>query len=198
MMKKYFVETQDYNFVAFVDDNNKAVIVPEEAFNEPLTLEVAKAADYSNLEDFDTAEEAAANYGTGEPPIDFNPNDYERVTDMMEIKDYREILGMSRAEMARQFKIPIRTLESWDAGVRQPPAWAEKLLVKELERMIEERKMKKIATTQLLSADEEIYFNKYSDGSYKEIINSEEFDSSLEELQRLIDSGKYRVTELTF
>lgn len=80
-MKRYFVETQDYNFVAFSDATGKAVVVDESAFQEPLTLEVARRTDYGSLEGFETAEEAAANYGTGEQLIDFNPDDYERVTE---------------------------------------------------------------------------------------------------------------------
>jgi DNA-binding transcriptional regulator YiaG len=52
------------------------------------------------------------------------------------IKELRQELGMSRAEMSRQFQIPIRTLENWDAGKNSPPEWAELLLIKELERMI--------------------------------------------------------------
>ena len=58
--------------------------------------------------------------------------------------------------------------------------------------------MKKIATTQLFSSDEEIYFNEYEDGSYRKVIDEIETDSSLEELQELIGTGKYRVTELTW
>lgn len=58
--------------------------------------------------------------------------------------------------------------------------------------------MKKIATTQLFSLDEEIYFNEYEDGSYKKVIGEIETDSSPEELQELINTGKYQVTELTW
>lgn len=55
------------------------------------------------------------------------------------IEEARRALGMSRAEMARQFEIPVRTLESWDAGVRKCPAWAEKLILEKLERMKAEK-----------------------------------------------------------
>lgn len=40
----------------------------------------------------------------------------------------RAILGVSRAEFSRRYGIPIRTLENWDAGIRQPPEWLLKLL----------------------------------------------------------------------
>lgn len=59
----------------------------------------------------------------------------------MTIKEKREEIGLSRAKMARLFEIPIRTLEDWDSGVRRPPAWAEKLILKELDNIGKELKM---------------------------------------------------------
>jgi DNA-binding transcriptional regulator YiaG len=50
----------------------------------------------------------------------------------MTIKEARESIGMSRAEMSRVFEIPIRTLEEWDAGRRLPPPYVEKLIVEKL------------------------------------------------------------------
>ena len=57
----------------------------------------------------------------------------------MTIKEAREAAGLSRAEMARQFEIPIRTLEEWDAGRRTPPPYVEKLIIEKLETMKKER-----------------------------------------------------------
>ncbi len=76
-MKRYFCEAQDYNVVIFADEAGRAVMIEETAFDEPLTLEAARAADYSNLEGFETIEEAAANY-TGEI-INFYPDEFENV-----------------------------------------------------------------------------------------------------------------------
>ena len=45
------------------------------------------------------------------------------------IEEARCALGMSRAEMSRQFEIPLRTIENWDSGSRLCPAWAEKLII---------------------------------------------------------------------
>lgn len=56
----------------------------------------------------------------------------------MTIKESRTAAGLSRAEMSRRFEIPIRTLENWESGVNQPPAWAEKLIIEKLERMAKE------------------------------------------------------------
>jgi DNA-binding transcriptional regulator YiaG len=55
----------------------------------------------------------------------------------MTIKEARMKAGISRAEMSRRFEIPIRTLENWESGVNQPPAWAEKLIVEKLYSMCE-------------------------------------------------------------
>ena len=49
------------------------------------------------------------------------------------IKEAREALGMSRAEMAREFGMPIRTLENWDREISSPPMWGEKLILEKLE-----------------------------------------------------------------
>lgn len=57
----------------------------------------------------------------------------------MTIKKKREEIGLSRAEMARQFKIPIRTLENWEAGINHPPVWAEKLIIEKLENIKNEK-----------------------------------------------------------
>ena len=58
---------------------------------------------------------------------------------MSKIKEARMSIGMSRAEMHRVFEIPVRTLEDWDSGKRNPPVWAEKLILEKLERMKEEQ-----------------------------------------------------------
>ncbi len=46
----------------------------------------------------------------------------------MKSEEIRSILGISRAEFSRRYEIPIRTIENWDAGKTNPPAWLLKLL----------------------------------------------------------------------
>lgn len=58
--------------------------------------------------------------------------------------------------------------------------------------------MKKLATTQLINKNEEIYINEYENGSYTKVIDEVETQISLEELQELVNSGDYEVIELTF
>ena len=57
--------------------------------------------------------------------------------------------------------------------------------------------MKKIATTQLFNSEEEIYFNEFADGSFEKVIDEKATNSSFEELQELVNTGKYQVIELT-
>ena len=52
----------------------------------------------------------------------------------MRSKEIRALLGVSRAEFSRRYKIPIRTLEDWDAGKREAPEWVWELL----ERVVKE------------------------------------------------------------
>ena len=51
------------------------------------------------------------------------------------IKAARIRAGLSQAEMSRQFKIPIRTLQDWEAGKRNTPEWAEILIIEKLENI---------------------------------------------------------------
>jgi putative transcriptional regulator len=48
--------------------------------------------------------------------------------------EIRQILGISRAEFSRRYNIPVRTLEDWDSGKREPPAYVIALL----ERVVKE------------------------------------------------------------
>ena len=65
-MKKFFVELNAFNAVAFLDDQNKALVIDETEANyaQPLTLEVAKN---SFVDGFvaDTADEAKCELGLG-------------------------------------------------------------------------------------------------------------------------------------
>lgn len=79
-MKRFFIETNGYNMVAFVDDKNKAFILHEQSFDTELTLETAKNADYSNLDGCKTAEDCAGAMGMGE----------DRIFDFKELLSYAE------------------------------------------------------------------------------------------------------------
>lgn len=44
------------------------------------------------------------------------------------IRDLREQTGMNRKEFSEYTKIPVRTLEDWEAGRRTPPEYIPRLL----------------------------------------------------------------------
>lgn len=56
---------------------------------------------------------------------------------------------MTQKEVAEFFEMPPRTWQAWDQDYRQPPHWAERLIIKELmdlaEKRIEERAEKRMA-----------------------------------------------------
>lgn len=79
-MKRYFVETNAYNMVVFVDVEGNAYAFYDTAFDEPLTLETAMAADYSNCEGCETAEDIMYATGVGET-FTWNEDEFESVTE---------------------------------------------------------------------------------------------------------------------
>ena len=57
----------------------------------------------------------------------------------MTIKEARQAAGLTQKQMSDFFEIPLRTIESWDAGDRKPPAYVEKLIVEKLLSMKKEQ-----------------------------------------------------------
>ena len=83
-MKRVFVTAEDYNMVVMADDNGRGFVIDETAFDEPLTLEVARNADYSSFDGCETAEECAESIGTAEAEqnvISFNAAEYSTVVE---------------------------------------------------------------------------------------------------------------------
>ena len=66
----------------------------------------------------------------------------KKVMSVMTIKEMRTLLGVSRAEFSRRYKIPIRTLESWESGDRKPPAYVVELLGRAVKSDIDEMRAK--------------------------------------------------------
>lgn len=64
------------------------------------------------------------------------------------IKSARLKAGLSRPEMFRKLRIPVRTIENWEANVNNTPEWAEMLVLEKLENMIEENKKAVDKTTE--------------------------------------------------
>ena len=58
------------------------------------------------------------------------------------IKELRVQAGMKRKEFSEYTKIPVRTLEDWEAGRRTPPEYIPRLLAYQLkyDELVKERK----------------------------------------------------------
>lgn len=50
----------------------------------------------------------------------------------MNIKEARLFAGLTQAQVEEQFSIPVRSLQNWEAGVRQPPEYVEEYLIQKL------------------------------------------------------------------
>ena len=57
----------------------------------------------------------------------------------MEIKDARIAAGMTQQEMSDKLGIPKRTIENWEGGVTKPPEYVKNLVLRELERIRQEK-----------------------------------------------------------
>ena len=52
----------------------------------------------------------------------------EKMATSQIIKEMRERTGMNRKEFSEYTKIPVRTLEDWEAGKRTPPQYIPRLI----------------------------------------------------------------------
>ena len=53
------------------------------------------------------------------------------------LKAARSALGLSQQKLSDLLDISRRNIENWESGVNAPPEWAGRLVLKELERMID-------------------------------------------------------------
>ena len=61
------------------------------------------------------------------------------------IKELRQQTGMNRREFSEYTKIPVRTLEDWEAGKRTPPEYVTRLLKYQLlyDKWIKDKELQK-------------------------------------------------------
>ena len=55
------------------------------------------------------------------------------------IKSIREALQVSQSQFSERFNIPVKTVQSWESGIRKPPAYIPQMLIRicELESELE-------------------------------------------------------------
>ena len=76
---------------------------------------------------------------------------------MNSIKEYRTKAHMTQADLSDYLGIPLRTIEDWEAGKRNPAPWAEELIIRQLKELIHPCLMKK-------------FLNKFSDLAYEKML----------------------------
>ena len=54
-----------------------------------------------------------------------------------QFKDLRKQLGMSQAKLSNHYGMSKRSVESWEEGTRVPPDWIQKLILSDMQRLIE-------------------------------------------------------------
>ena len=57
----------------------------------------------------------------------------------MDIKQARELAGLSKSDLTRILGIPSTTIDGWDYYHRLPPVWCERLLIKEFLEIAKEK-----------------------------------------------------------
>lgn len=60
---------------------------------------------------------------------------------IVQLKEIREIHGLSQQELSDHFHIPKRTIENWEEGKRRPPIYVKLMIAKIL---MLEKKLKKL------------------------------------------------------
>lgn len=57
---------------------------------------------------------------------------------MKTIKEARQAAGLSQQGVTDTLGIPRRTLQDWETGKRNPPGWAEALVIEKLEKIAQD------------------------------------------------------------
>ena len=58
----------------------------------------------------------------------------------MKIKEMRAQLGVTQSEFSRRYNIPLRTIQNWEAGLRKPPEYINKLIENKIQEDLINRK----------------------------------------------------------
>jgi DNA-binding transcriptional regulator YiaG len=58
----------------------------------------------------------------------------------MNIKEARALAKLTQKQVSEILNIPLRTIENWEAGVRNPPSYVEALVVEKIQKIAREQK----------------------------------------------------------
>jgi len=62
----------------------------------------------------------------------------------MEIKELRQLTGLSQVNFGKRLNIPMRTIQDWEAGKRTPPEYVKELIEYRIKKELEEKNMENI------------------------------------------------------
>lgn len=60
----------------------------------------------------------------------------------MTIREARKSVGITQRTLSELLEIPLRTIEDWDSGKRNPPRYVEKLIVEKILSFGENKRVK--------------------------------------------------------
>ena len=79
----------------------------------------------------------------------------EHETFAQKLKAAKKAAGMSQQKMADEMLIPKRTIEDWERGIFEPPAYLQRFIFNELAARAEERtKQRELEKKRIKVADE--------------------------------------------
>lgn len=55
------------------------------------------------------------------------------------VKEARKQAGLTQAKMNQFMKVPLRTIQSWEAGDREPPEYVQILVLEKLKQLEKEK-----------------------------------------------------------
>lgn len=65
---------------------------------------------------------------------------YECLAAKKNMKIKRQTAGLTQKQFAELFDIPLDTVKSWESGRRNPPEWAQNLILEKLDQIEQEQK----------------------------------------------------------
>lgn len=91
----------------------------------------------------------------------------------MNIKEAREFAGLTQKEVEKEFGVPARSIQNWEAGIRQPPEYVEAYLVEKLSQL------KKVARVRVIPESLEVRVETLEDGEWELSISAPIVDNRI-------------------
>lgn len=110
---------------------------------------------------------------------------------MTAIKDARERAGLTQAQVYKLIGVPVRTIQDWEAEKRQPPAWAERLIIEKLNTIVKKGENTMKITKKEINKLQAIAFEQFKANHGLEVFGNDNEISAFE-----ISEGNKKTVEL--